>query len=206
MTCVTVIPYPRIRWPARGYPRHVTGKRLDDAELAARVAEGDQSALETIYQEYGGAVGFVAKKVLRDETAAEDIVQEVFVSFWKAPDRFDPARGSLRTFLLTVAHRRAVDAVRSEAARSRREETSPPPGNTVELEENVLSRQTSQEVREAVAGLSEDERKAISLAYFGGLSYTEVARVLDEPEGTVKSRIRTGMKKLALSLGGSLDE
>jgi RNA polymerase sigma-70 factor (ECF subfamily) len=178
----------------------VTGKSLDDVSLAARIAEGDEAALKTIYQAYGGAVAFVAKKVLLDEGLAEDIVQEVFVSFWNAPERFDPARGSLRTFLVTVAHRRAVDMVRSEEARSRREDSSPPPATAVEVEEEVLSRHQSEQVREAVAALSADERKAISLAYFGGLSYTEVARRLGEPEGTVKSRIRTGMKKLSVRL------
>lgn len=184
----------------------MTGKRLDDADLAARVADGDESALEAIYREYGGAVGFVAKKILRDEGLAEDIVQEVFVSFWKTPERFDPTRGSLRTFLLMVAHRRAVDVVRSEEARSRRQEASPAPETGIALEEEMLARDQGEQVREAVAGLSDDEMKAISLAYFGGLSYTEVARRLGEPEGTVKSRIRTGMKKLAMRLGGIRDE
>ena len=201
MTSLALPVRPSLRLPARGCLHHVTGSRLDDSTLAERVVKGDESALEAIYREYGGAVKYMARKVLRDEGLAEDVVQDVFVSFWREPHRFDPDRGSLRTFLLTVAHRRAVDIVRSEEARSRREGSSPPLAETVDLEEEVLTRQGSEQVRQAVAGLSDDERKAISLAYFGGLTYVEVARALGEPEGTVKSRIRIGMKKLSSSLG-----
>lgn len=182
----------------------MTDSRFDDAQLAERVADGDESALETIYRTYGGAVNLVARRVLRDEALAEDVVQDVFVTFWKAPDRYDPGRGSLRTFLLTVAHRRAVDVVRSEEARSRREDTSfQRPFGEIGLEEEVLARDQSETVRQAVAGLSEEERKAISLAFFGGLTYTQVAEELRTPEGTIKSRIRTGMKKLSMTLGES---
>lgn len=184
-----------------GYLHLVTDHRSEDADLVAGVTAGDQQALESIHRRYGGAVQHVARRVLRDETLAQDVVQEVFVSFWRSPTRFDPNRGTLRTYLLTIAHRRAVDAVRSEAARTRREESSPPePSTTADLDEVVFARSQSALVREAVARLGEDERKAISLAYFGGMSYVEVAKALDEPEGTVKSRIRSGMKKLAITL------
>jgi RNA polymerase sigma-70 factor (ECF subfamily) len=192
---------PSIRWAACGYPVYVTVQRFDEAEFAARVGRRDESALEAIYREYGGAVGFLARKVLGNEALAEDVVQDVFVSFWKAPDRFDPDRGSLRTYLLTVTHRRAVDLIRSEEARSRREDRSPTPEATPGIEDEVMARYQRESVRQAVAGLNEDEREAISLAYFEGLTYAEVARRIGAPEGTVKSRIRTGMKKLSTSLG-----
>lgn len=143
----------------------------------------------------------MAVRVLRDETLAEDVVQDVFVSFWKSPHKYDPNRGSLRTFLLTIAHRRAVDVVRSETARTRREETTPWE-SPYDIEDEVWSKALSETVRDALSDLAEDERKAIAMAYFGGLSYVEVARRLGAPEGTVKSRIRAGMKKLSVSLTG----
>ncbi len=141
----------------------------------------------------------MAFRVIRDETLAEDVVQDTFVGFWKTPEKYDPSRGSLRTFLLTIAHRRAVDVVRSEESRARRE-TRPPDPDPFDLEEEVIARSVSLEVRSALGALADEEREAISLAYFGGLSYVQVARVLDAPEGTIKSRIRNGMRKLANSL------
>jgi RNA polymerase sigma-70 factor (ECF subfamily) len=188
-----------IRSLGNGCLQRVSIESSEDARLVARVRDGDESALEAIYRKYGGAVGFVARRVLRDDALAEDVVQDVFVSFWRSPDRFDIGRGSLRSYLLTIAHRRAVDIVRSEEARSRREDTSPSPDN-IDLEDEVWVRSQSEMVRSAVAGLGDDERAAISLAYFGGLTYAEVAKRLDEPEGTVKSRIRSGMKKLSETL------
>ena len=144
----------------------------------------------------------MALRVLRDDTLAEDVVQDVFVTFWRDPSKFDPARGALRTFLVTIAHRRSVDVVRSEEARFKREERVP---TSVQpsVEDEVWSRTLSESVRTALEGLSDDERKAITLAYFGGLSYVDVASRLGEPEGTVKSRIRTGMKKLSAVLAES---
>lgn len=172
-----------------------------DAALAARVADGDRAALESAFDRYAGAVESMAVRVLRDEGLAEDVVQDVFVQFWKAPEKFQPDRGSLRTFLVTLAHRRAVDIVRSEVARSRREQQPPEPDH-FSVEDEVWSRSLSETVHNALDGLSQGEREAISLAYFRGFSYVEVARSLGEAEGTVKSRIRNGMKKLAVSLAG----
>lgn len=174
---------------------------LDDATLAKGVIGGDRGALEAVFSAYGGAVKSVAARVLRNETLAEDVVQDVFVDFWRSPEKFDPNRGSLRTFLLTIAHRRAVDVVRSETARTRREETAPWE-ESYDIEDEVWSKALSDSVRSALDDLGDDERRAIALAYFGGLSYVEVARRLGAPEGTVKSRIRAGMKKLSVSLAG----
>ena len=173
---------------------------VTDADLASRIAGGDRQALEQAFNQHGGAVKAIANRVLRNETLAEDVVQDTFVTFWKAPERFDSERGSLRTFLITIAHRRAVDQVRSEMARLQREQRPPEPNYGDDVEEEVWSRSLSEEVRNALARLGDDEREAITLAYYGGLSYVEVARRLGAPEGTVKSRIRSGMKKLAGSL------
>lgn len=189
-----------IRLPVSGYLHLVTEGPTDDAGLVQGVLDRDETALEAIYRAHGGAVKGMARRVLSDDTLAEDVVQDVFVSFWKAPERFDGSRGSLRTYLLTIAHRRAVDLVRSEVARTQREEKQPPPVEVIDLESEIWQRSQSEIVRDAVANLGEDERKAISLAYFGGLTYVEVAKALDEPEGTVKSRIRSGMKKLSTVL------
>lgn len=174
---------------------------LDDAALADGVADGDRDTLEKVFSAYGGAVKSMALRVLRDETLAEDVVQDVFVSFWRSPEKYDPQRGSLRTFLLTIAHRRAVDVVRSETARARREETTPWE-DSYDIEDEVWSKALSETVRKALEELAEDERRAIEMSYFGGLSYVEVARRLGAPEGTVKSRIRAGMRKLSMSLAG----
>jgi RNA polymerase sigma-70 factor, ECF subfamily len=172
-----------------------------DGDLAARIAAGDQGVLEELFRQFAGAVKSVAFRVIRDETLAEDVVQDTFIGIWKAPEKYDPSRGSLRTFLLTIAHRRAVDIIRSEEARTRRE-LRPPEPDFFDLEDEVLTRRLSGDVRAALVDLSQEEKEAISLAYFAGLSYVQVARHLDTPEGTIKSRIRSGMRKLATSLEG----
>lgn len=180
-------------------PDPVIDPNVDDSVLASAVADGDRSSLEFVFQRYGGAVKTMAMRVLRDETLAEDVTQEVFVTFWKAAGKYDPARGALRTFLMTLAHRRAVDMVRSEEARYRREEKVPEDVQP-DIEDQVWQSSLSDTVRSALGELPEPEREAIALAYFGGLSYVEVAKRLDTPEGTVKSRIRSGMRKLSVSL------
>ncbi|MEX0796203.1 MAG: sigma-70 family RNA polymerase sigma factor [Acidimicrobiia bacterium] len=172
-----------------------------DADLVRGVETRDQSDLKAIYDRFGGAVHSVALKVLRNPDLAEDVVQETFVTFWTSPEKFDPARGSLKTYLLTIAHRRAVDIVRSEEARTRRELVPPDPDYT-SVEEEIMTRATSDRVQQALVDLDENERRAITMAYFGGLTYVEVADRLGAPEGTVKSRIRNGMRKLALNLEG----
>lgn len=180
-------------------PDPVIDPNVDDSVLASAVADGDRSSLEFVFQRYGGAVKTMAMRVLRDETLAEDVTQEVFVTFWKAAGKYDPARGALRTFLMTLAHRRAVDMVRSEEARYRREEKVPEDVQP-DIEDQVWQSSLSDTVRSALDELPEPEREAIALAYFGGLSYVEVAKRLGAPEGTVKSRIRSGMRKLSVSL------
>ena len=172
---------------------------LDDADLIAAVAGGDQHALRALYTRHGAALYGLARRVLVDVERAEEVVQEVFLRLWNEPGRFDPARGALRSFLNREAHSRAIERVRSEEARRRREERhereSAEPPIDVEVEAWALIR--SELVTEAMAELSEGERQAITLAYFGGQTYREVAVALDQPEGTIKSRIRVGLTKLA---------
>src|SRR5688572_10766175 len=125
-----------------------------DALLAERVANRDQCALEALFEQYGGAVKAVALRVLRNEALADDVVQDTFVGFWNAPEKYDAGRGSLRTFLLTIAHRRAVDIVRSEVARARREEKPPDPDH-YDVADEVWTRNLAEQVRNALDELAE---------------------------------------------------
>ena len=157
-----------------------------------------EAALEETYRRHGDAVFGLALRVLHDRSLAEDATQDVFMSLWRKPERFDPNRGKLRTFLLTMAHSRAVDMVRSEESRRAREERDHLKlvRSTPSIEDEVIDMHMAEHVRRALDTLSMDERRAIELAYFGGQSYRQVAVTLQQPEGTVKSRIRSGMKQL----------
>ena len=177
-----------------------------DFALVVAVARGDEAALAELYQRYGGSLFCAAVRVLSARHMAEEVVQDVFVRLWRNPERFDPARGSLRPFLLAQSHRRAVDIVRSENARRRRETGD---ANAVKtrstVEDDVLDFVSGEKLREAVCSLCQTEREAISLAYFGGHSYVEVASLLGIPEGTAKSRIRSGLARLRTALSSRED-
>jgi RNA polymerase sigma factor (sigma-70 family) len=173
----------------------------DDRLLHQRVVEGDETALEEIYDRFAPLVFGLATRVIRDRVVAEDIAQEVFLTYWERPLAFDPDRGSLRSWLATIAHRRAVDHVRAEERRKvttigpRLADPPPPP-----LEEGVLDADEADRLRQALARLPGDLRRAIELAYYGGRTYRQVAGDLGVPEGTVKSRIRLGLRKLGEAL------
>ena len=170
---------------------------LDD--LLLRTATGDQEAFSRFYDATAPRVLGLIRRLLIDAAQSEEVAQEVFLRLWDEPHRYDADRGALRSFLLRQAHSRAVERVRAEEARRRREERvdreaapSPP-----DVEQQALAGLGHEALADALAGLSEGERQAIVLAYFGGHSYREVAARLDLPEGTVKSRIRLGLAKLA---------
>lgn len=172
-----------------------------DAELVRDVSHGDDRALAEIYRRHGGAVYALAKRVLVDGSDAEDVTQEVFLRLWQSAERFDAARGALRTYLLTQVHSRAVDTVRSRAARRRREEAEGHVTVTAyDLEREVTGFAQARRVADAVGQLPPPERAAIELAYFDGHTYREVAELLSEPEGTVKSRIRKGLQRMRAAL------
>jgi RNA polymerase sigma-70 factor (ECF subfamily) len=181
-----------------------THDRPADDVLARGVAQGDQRALAEIYRRYGGAVWGLARRVLRDDHLAEEVCQTVFTELWSAPERFDPGRGSLRSWLLAVAHARSVDVVRSEEARRRRQERDGQlaPAIPIEgdVEGTVAGLTVADEVRRALDALPTEEREPIVLAYFGGRTYREAAVALGQPEGTVKSRIRAGLARLRRAL------
>ena len=171
---------------------------MSDAQLVTSIARYSEVALAEAYRRHGGAVFGLAKRVLNNPTDAEDVTQEVFLRLWNQPDRFDPARGSLRSFLLAQAHGRAVDAVRSSSSRRAREardavRTAESP---YDMQREVWDLAVADQVSSALGDLPEEERRAIELAYFDGHTYREVAQLLDQPEGTVKSRIRNGMRRM----------
>ena len=175
---------------------------MSDAALVVAVGRWRNDALAEIYRRHAGAVYSLAKRVLNDVTDAEEVVQEVFLRLWNAPEKFDPERGSLRSYLLAQGHGRAVDLLRADSSRRRREEREA--RQTAEkgydLEHQVWDLAVAERVQAAVSTLPAEERRAIELAYFGGHTYREVASMLDAPEGTVKSRIRTGLRRLRASL------
>jgi RNA polymerase sigma-70 factor (ECF subfamily) len=173
-------------------------QELSDGALVVAIGRWRQDALAEAYRRHAGAVFALARRLLQDTAAAEEVVQEVFLRLWNSPDKFDPDRGSLRSYLLAHTHGRAVDTLRSDASRRRREERDV--RQTAEagydLEHEVWDLAVSERVKDAVTALPTDERRAIELAYFGGHTYREVAVILDAPEGTVKSRIRSGLRRM----------
>jgi RNA polymerase sigma factor (sigma-70 family) len=176
---------------------------FDDRVLRDRLVAGDERALAVVVGEFGSLVRGVARKVLCDESAAEDVTQDVFVWLWERPDRFDPDRGSLRAFLTVVSRRRAIDWIRRHDADRRRADRAAQEAPLVldDLADGVSARDDAAQVRAAVAALPADQRDAVTLAFFGGLSYREVAIELDIPEGTAKSRLRLALAKLSATLG-----
>ena len=176
-----------------------------DTNLVMAVARWREDALAVIYRRHAGHVFGLAKRLLADTVLAEEVTQEVFVRLWQHPDRFDPGRGSLRTFLLTMAHGRAVDLLRAETSRRRREERSQALAEaSYDLEQEVYALAMAERVRDVVSALPAEERKAIELAYFGGHSYREVAALQNQPEGTVKSRIRSGLRRMERALNATV--
>ena len=169
-----------------------------DALLVVAIGRWRQDALAEAYRRHAGAVFALSQRLVNDRTLAEEVVQEVFLRLWDKPDRFDPERGSLRSYLLAQCHGRSVDLIRSEQSRRNREERDHRQRAEAGygLEHEVWDLAVAEHVREAMAELPDDERRAIELAYFGGLTYRQVADVLGAPEGTVKSRIRSGLRRL----------
>jgi RNA polymerase sigma-70 factor (ECF subfamily) len=173
-----------------------------DAALVVSISRYHQEALAEAYRRHGGAVFGLARRLLNDPSIAEELVQEVFLRLWNQPEKFDPARGSLRAYLLAHCHGRSVDVLRSDSSRRRREQRDAQ--RTAEagydLEHEVWDLSVAEHVRTAVQALPKGERDAIELAYFGCYTYREVAQLLQQPEGTVKSRIRAGLRRMRETL------
>jgi RNA polymerase sigma-70 factor, ECF subfamily len=175
-----------------------TDRDPDLAGLLSLVARGDHQAFELLYSELSGPVYGVVRQVLRDPAQSEEIAQEVLLEIWRTATRFDPDKGSPAAWALTIAHRRAVDRVRSENASSRRQEKVAADRDICDddVAETVAATLDGQRVRRCLDGLTELQRESIKLAYYGGYSYPEVSQLLGVALGTVKTRIRDGLIRM----------
>ena len=171
--------------------------------LLSLAGRGDQSAFAELYDQLAPLLYGVVLKVVRDPSQSEEVTQEAFIELWRLAPRYDASRGSVRSWVVTLAHRRAIDRVRSEqASRDRTErEAHKRPIQSSDVAEQVVANIDGSRVRKALERLTEMQRQAVELAYFGGHSYREVALLLDVAEGTIKTRIRDGMIRLRDELG-----
>ncbi len=176
----------------------------DTAELMRRVARGDEQAFERVYDIVIGPVYGAVRRIVRDPAQSEEVAQEVMVELWRSAARYAPERGSVLTFVMTLAHRRAVDRVRSAQAAAdreehvgRREATRP----FDEVAEQVATRFEQEQVRRCLGTLTELQRESVVLAYYGGRTYKEVGELLETPLGTIKTRLRDGLIRLRDCLG-----
>jgi RNA polymerase sigma factor (sigma-70 family) len=200
--------------PARVPSRPGPGRAHDPADgvLVQRIVDGDQLALGELYDRWSRQAYSLARRICGDDGIAEDVVQEVFLAFWRAPERFDPERGSFGTWLLTLVHHKSVDAVRRESTVRRRtvpaaedgEEWSAPPGPGAD--QAALGAVVAGQVRDALHRLPAEQRQALALAYYGGYTQREVATLTGVPLGTVKSRMFTGVQRLRSVLGPLLGD
>jgi RNA polymerase sigma-70 factor (ECF subfamily) len=177
---------------------------LRDDQLVELVAQRDAGALEALYERYGRPAYSLARRILTDETLAQDVVQEVFLSLWRNAGRFDAGRGTVATYLLSMTHHRAVDVVRREE-NLRRWRTSDEglefePDPKARVEDQVEASERRAEVRAALDELPAAQREALLLAYFGGYTQREVSALVGVPLGTVKTRMAAGMRKMKASL------
>jgi RNA polymerase sigma-70 factor (ECF subfamily) len=170
--------------------------------LLGQVARGDHPAFESLYDSLAGPVYGLIYQVVRDTAQSEEVSQEVMLEVWRTAARFDPARGSAAAWVMTIAHRRAVDRVRSAVAATAREQRA---AERVALEDDVADSVAAslarERVRRCLAGLTELQREAITLAYYGGYSYRQVAGMLGSALSTIKTRIRSGLVRMRDCLG-----
>ena len=172
--------------------------------LLTHVAKGDKAAFEAVYDQLAASVYGLIRKVLRNPSQAEEVTQEVLLEVWRTASRFDRARGGAATWVLTIAHRRAIDRVRAEEAATAREQRSAEaPAAIDEVAETVEASMDAERLRRCLTGLTELQRESITLAYYGGYSYAQVAALLDTALGTIKTRIRDGLTRLRACLGVS---
>ncbi len=187
--------------PAGQWPPARPGSDL--AGLLALVARGDHSAFAAVYDRSAGQVFGLVRRVIRDPAQSEEVTQEVMLEVWRSASRFDPHRGSAMVWLMTLAHRRAVDRIRSGQAAAEREvraAAATGPGYDVVAEE-VETRLDAERVRRCLESLTDLQRESVTLAYYGGYTYREVASLLGVATGTVKTRMRDGLIRLRDCLG-----
>ena len=185
-------------------PPAVDGPR--DVDLLARLVASDTHALDELYQRYGRPAYSLARRICADEGIAEDVVQEVFLVVWRDPSRYDPSRGTVASWLMTLVHHKSVDAVRREATRRRHHPPTQDPGEQVSTavpsaDRAALGSVIAEQVRAALGRLPREQRQALGLAYYGGYTQREVAGLTGVPIGTVKSRMFAGVARLRVLLG-----
>jgi RNA polymerase sigma-70 factor (ECF subfamily) len=189
--------------------RREKAERLADEELMPWIGRKDAEAFEVFYDRHGGAAYSLAYRMLGDRGAAEDCIQEAFISIWRSGGKFDRTRGSVRSWTLSIVRNRAIDHLRSKAGKAPKLTfdddavlESRPSGELTE--EEAMRQETATEVRGALSQLPGDQSKVIQLAYFGGFSQTEIAAMLNVPLGTVKGRMRLGLEKIRGELAEGL--
>jgi RNA polymerase sigma-70 factor, ECF subfamily len=169
---------------------------LPDSEIAAALQRGEPHAVEALYDRYGRLAFGLASRMITDRAAAEDVVQDAFISVWRNAKSFDPARGSLRSWLLSIVHHRAIDHLRGSAGR----QVDAPLDVMQRLKPDAFAVEPADadriEIRNGLAALPEAQRQTLELAYFGGLTHVEIALRMGVPLGTVKGRMRIGLEKL----------
>jgi RNA polymerase sigma-70 factor (ECF subfamily) len=179
-------------------------RNLADEEAMQLVGDGNPRAFELVFDRHGGAAFSLAYRMVGNRVAAEDIVQEAFLSIWRSRMRYDRSRGSVRTWVLGIVHNRAIDALRRGASHDRRQETLDGVEERHEAPERTdveaARREEARSVRTALETLPDDQRRTVELAYFGGFTHSQIADLLDQPIGTVKGRMRLGLDKLKRQL------
>jgi RNA polymerase sigma-70 factor, ECF subfamily len=177
---------------------------LADEEVMQLVQSGNPRAFELLYDRHGGAAFSLAYRMVGNRVMAEDIIQEAFLSIWRSRQRYDQARGSVRTWVLGIVHNRAIDGLRRSFVHDRRRETMEGVEERHEAPERTdveaARREEARSIRSALETLPDEQRRTIELAYFGGFSHSQIAELLEEPIGTVKGRMRLGLDKMRRQL------
>lgn len=184
-------------------------ERLADEELMPLIGERDPEAFEVFYDRHGGVAYSLAYRIVGEKAAAEDVTQEAFISIWRSGARFDRARGSVRSWMLSIVRNRAIDALRSRAGKAPKlafdDDAVLEQRPSEELtDDEAMRRETAGEIRGALGELPGEQSKVIELAYFGGFSQSEISRMLGVPLGTVKGRMRLGLEKIRGELAEGL--